>query len=44
MYPATYNFIYDKMEKEVISLTDEEMKNLIDIDTKGLNKLRENAE
>lgn len=42
--PATYNFIYDKMEKEVISLTDEEMKNLIDIDTKGLNNLRENAE
>ena len=42
--PATYNFIYDKMEKEVISLTDEEMKNLIDIDASGLNKLRENAE
>ena len=42
--PATYDFIYDNMQKEVISLTDEEMKNLIDIDTKGLNKLRENAE
>jgi len=32
------------MQKEVISLTDEEMKYLIDIDMIELNKLRENAE